>query len=58
VNQAERAAGQRDERVAVREREQREEKDYAEANQTRRLIGLELFSHDAALVDKNAKQVR
>jgi hypothetical protein len=32
------------ERVAVREREQREEKDDAEAGQTRRLIGLELFS--------------
>jgi hypothetical protein len=31
VNEAERAAGQRDERVAVREREQREEEDDTEA---------------------------
>jgi hypothetical protein len=55
VNEAERAPRQR---VAVRVREQREEKDYAEVGQTRRLTGLELFSKDAALVDKNTKQVR
>jgi hypothetical protein len=43
VNQAERAARKRDESVAVREREQREEEDDTEAGQTASLIGLENF---------------